>query len=67
MVFAWATTTMERRLQAKLLGCLFDPADIAIRTSATNASADGFQFRFRLRHVDLFDPVGRLGQRPLGQ
>jgi hypothetical protein len=41
MVLVGATTTMERRLQTKVLGHVFDPADIAVRTPATNASADG--------------------------
>jgi len=55
-------TGPERRLQVKLLSRLFYPRPIAVGTAALNTAAHRRHFGFRLRLVDLLDPVTWLGQ-----
>ena len=66
-LFVRATPLAERRLQPEVFGRLLDPGGVAVGAAATKRSADGLKFRFRLRQVDVFRPVGRLWQRPTAQ
>lgn len=62
--FGRAATAVNRGLQPKSPGRLFDPRSVAVGPPATNAPANCRQLRFRLRQVDMLDPLGRLRQRP---